>query len=64
MVKEARPVRVDLPAEMHARLRVVAAVKGVTMAAYAREVLERAIAEDYPKELDQSARGGRKGKKE
>lgn len=38
-------VRLELSPEYHAKLRVVAASKGLTMAAFARRVVERAVRE-------------------
>ena len=41
-----KPVRLDLSEEVHRLLRLVAADEGVSMAAYARECLERHLRED------------------
>ena len=38
---ETKPVRLDLPAHVHRRLRRVAADADVSMAAYARSVVEQ-----------------------
>jgi hypothetical protein len=55
-------VAVDLSPEQHARLRVVAAVKGVSMSVYARQVLEKAIEADYPAALEDKPAGKKGGK--
>jgi plasmid stability protein len=40
---ETKPVRVDLPPDVHRLLRLVAADEGVSMAAYARDSLEQSV---------------------
>lgn len=41
LVPKTKPVRVDLPPDVHRLLRLVAADRGVSMAALAREFVER-----------------------
>lgn len=48
---ELKPVRVELPPDLHRLLRKVAADEGVSMAAFARSTMERII-------LDEAKRRG------
>lgn len=41
-----RPVRLDLPADVHRLLRLVAADEETSMAGYARELLARVLREE------------------
>jgi predicted DNA-binding protein len=42
-----KPVRLDLEADLHQMLRVVAAEQGKPMAVFAREVVEKVVREMY-----------------
>jgi hypothetical protein len=44
---QTKPVRLDLPLDVHQMLRVVAAEDGLPMAVFAREVVERVVRERY-----------------
>ncbi len=41
-----KPVRLDLPDDVHRRLRLVAAHEGMSMASYARDVLARNLEDE------------------
>lgn len=41
-----KPVRLDLPADVHRNLRLVAAHEGVSMASYARDALARHLQDE------------------
>lgn len=42
-----KPVRVELPDDVHRQLRMLAAAEGVSMAHYARTTLERIVREEF-----------------
>lgn len=44
---KTKPVRLDLPLDLHSKLRVVAARHGKPMAVFAREVVERIVLEEH-----------------
>lgn len=46
---KTKPVRLDLEPEVHRLLRLVAADEEVSMAAYARDVLERVLRDEAKK---------------
>lgn len=46
---KTRPVRLDLPPDVHRLLRLVAADEEVSMASYARELLARVLREEAKK---------------
>jgi len=48
---ETKAVRLDLPKELHKRLRILAAQSGGTMSQYARAVVEKAIRDELVIEL-------------
>jgi hypothetical protein len=50
-----KPVRLDLPPDLHRMLRLVAADQGTSMASYARDLLARHL----PEELKQRGMGGK-----
>ncbi len=43
---DSKPVRLDLPADVHRLLRLVAADEGVSMAAYARTAVEQHLRDE------------------
>jgi predicted HicB family RNase H-like nuclease len=45
--EKTKPVRLDLSAETHRRLRVVAAEEGKSMSVFAREAIEQLVNERY-----------------
>lgn len=51
---KTKPVRLDLPLDLHQKLRVVAAKQGKPMAVFAREIVERIVLNEY------EAKGGSK----
>lgn len=48
-VASTKPVRVDLTDELHHMLRKVAADENVSMAAFAREIIERTVRDEFKK---------------
>lgn len=44
--KTTRPVRLDLPPDIHKLLRIVAAAEEMSMASYARDVIERHLRDE------------------
>lgn len=44
---KTKPVRLDLPPDLHQMLRVVAAEQGKPMAVFARDVVEKTVREMY-----------------
>jgi predicted DNA-binding protein len=44
---KTKPVRLDLPLELHQMLRVVAAEQGKPMAVFARELIEHTVRKLY-----------------
>jgi plasmid stability protein len=47
--EKRQPVRVDLDPETHKMLRVVAAEAGLSMSAFARQLVEQTVRERYGK---------------
>jgi predicted DNA-binding protein len=49
---KTKPVRLDLPPDLHQMLRVVAAEQGKPMAVFAREIVEKTVREMHGKRRD------------